>query len=402
MQQPGITSRIGRHIRLTRAAHESGVGSTPPFLVLFINSICNLTCDHCFYWRDLNQRNDLTCEEIKALSENLGPIDNLNLSGGEPFIRKEFAEIVRTFVQNNGVKQVYVPTNGYFTDRTEKALRSVLEEKDLMLFACELSLDGMPEYHNKFRGSDKSFEKAMETYDMLAALQKEDPRLRIHSISTATNQNMGEIWDLTSYLHERCPKMDHHNLAIIRGDRKDPGLLTPPIDQYRALSEHVREVWLDRDEGRFGAIVEPMLQWAKTESVLQSRQVVPCKAGVLAGVIYANGDVSVCEMHEPLGNLRNSSFREIWNSPKAQQMRAQISAKACWCTTEVFLWPSIVFQPLHLARSMIGGRVWEKPQTPAGYSAASFTGKPVASQVINIDHLSRSRETNASTASSES
>ena len=107
-------------------------------------------------------------------------------------------------------------------------------------------------------------------------------------------------------------------------------------------------------------------------------------------------------MHEPLGNLRDSTFREIWNSPKAQQMRAQISAKACWCTTEVFLWPSIVFQPLHLARSMIGGRVWEKPQTPAGYSAASFTGKPVASQVINIDHLSRSRETNASTASSES
>ena len=59
-----------------------------------------------------------------------------------------------------------------------------------MLFACEISLDGMPEYHDKFRGNAKSFEKAMETYDMLAALQEEDPRLRIHSISTATNENM--------------------------------------------------------------------------------------------------------------------------------------------------------------------------------------------------------------------
>lgn len=402
MQQPGIASRILRHLRLTRAARAPVDGNTPPFLVLFINSICNLTCDHCFYWRDLNQRNDLSYDEIKTLSENLGPVDNLNLSGGEPFIRKEFAEIVRTFIRNNGVKQVYVPTNGYFTERTEKALRSVLEEKDLMLFACELSLDGMPEYHNKFRGNKESFEKAMETYDMLAALQKEDPRLRIHSISTATNQNMGEIWELTSYLHERCPKMDHHNLAIIRGDRKDPSLLTPPIDQYRALSEHVRSVWLDRDEGRFGAIVEPMLQWAKTESVLQSRQVVPCKAGVLAGVVYANGDVSVCEMHEPLGNLRQASFREIWNSPKAEQLRAQISAKSCWCTTEVFLWPSIVFQPLHLVRSMIGGRIWAKPQAPAGYSAASFTGRPAPSQVINIDRLTRSHEDTASTVSSKS
>lgn len=402
MKQPGLGSRILRHLRLTRVARAPVEGSTPPFLVLFINSICNLTCDHCFYWRDLNQRNDLSFEELKKLSEDLGPIDNLNLSGGEPFIRKEFAEIVRTFIRNNGVKQVYVPTNGYFTDRTEKALRSVLEEKDLMLFACELSLDGMPEYHNKFRGNEKSFEKAMETYEMLAALQKEDPRLRIHSISTATNQNMSEIWELTNYLHERCPKMDHHNLAIIRGDRKDPSLLTPPIDQYRALSEHVRSVWLDRDKGRFGAVVEPMLQWAKTESVLQSRQVVPCKAGVLAGVIYANGDVSVCEMHKPIGNLRQASFREIWNSPKAQELRAQISAKSCWCTTEVFLWPSIVFQPLHLVRSMIGGRVWQKPQAPAGYSAASFTGGAVPSKVIVVDRTIHHREDTALTLPPES
>lgn len=369
-------------------------GTTPPFLVLFINSICNLTCDHCFYWRDLNQRNDLSYDEIKALSENLGPLEILNLSGGEPFIRKEFADIVRLFIRNNGVKQVYVPTNGYFTDRTEKALRSLLEEKDLMLFACELSLDGMPEYHDKFRGNDKSFAKAMETYEMLARLQEEDSRIRIHSISTATNQNLAEIWRLTEYLHEKCPKMEHHNLAIIRGDRKDPSLLTPPVEHYRALSEHVRAVWADREEGRFGAIVEPMLQWAKLENIKKTTQVIPCKAGVLSGVVYANGDVSVCEMHEPLGNLREASFREIWNAPKAQAVRAQVAAKACWCTTEVFLWPSIVFQPASLARSMIGGRVWSKGQVPAGFTAESFAAPsaPAATvTVIPLEAIDRKR-----------
>ena len=395
MKQPGLGSRILRHVRLTRTASAPVEGSTPPFLVLFINSICNLTCDHCFYWRDLNQRNDLSFEEIQALSADLGPVDILNLSGGEPFIRKEFADIVRTFVRNNGVKQIYVPTNGYFTERTEKAVRGVLEERDVMLFACELSLDGMPAYHDKFRGNDKSFAKAMETYDMLAKLQEEDPRLRIHSISTATNQNMGEIWDLTSYLHERCPKMDHHNLAIIRGDRKDQSLLTPPIDKYRALSEHVRTVWRDREEARFGSIVEPMLQWAKTEAVMQGKQVVPCKAGVLTGVVYANGDVSVCELHEPLGNLRDTSFRKLWNSPKAGQLRAQIAAKSCWCTTEVFMWPSIVFQPVSLARSMVAGRVWAKPQVPEGYSGASYSAPPAAAEVvarIPADQITRRRE----------
>jgi MoaA/NifB/PqqE/SkfB family radical SAM enzyme len=329
--------------------------------VLFINSVCNLTCDHCFYWRDLNQRNDLAFEEIQALSENLGPIENLNLSGGEPFIRKEFAEIVRLFIRNNGVKQVYVPTNGYFTDRTREAVLGVLEEPELDLFVCEISLDGAEDYHNKFRGNPKSFAKAMETHDMLAEIQKEDPRLRIHCISTATNQNLDEIRALTEYLYQRCPAMDHHNLAVIRGDRKDPSLLAPATDKYSALYDHIQAVWHEREKGRFGGVVEPMLQWAKIKTLEEKRQVVPCSAGVMTGVVYANGDVSVCELHKPLGNLREKTFREIWNSPEAAALRKRVACKECWCTTEVFLWPSIVFQPVPLARAAVGGKIWQKP-----------------------------------------
>ncbi len=340
-------------------------GDTPPFLILFVNSICNLTCDHCFYWRKLNQRDDLTFEELAALSRDLGPIENLNLSGGEPFIREDLAEIVRMFVRNNRVRQVYVPTNGYFVRRTEKAVRSVLEEEDLMLFACELSLDGTEEYHNRFRGNRKSFQKAMETYDMLAEIQRQDPRLRIHAISTATNQNLDEIHALTDYLLERCPAMDHHNLAVIRGDRKDASLLSPAIAEYRQLWRYVQERWQEREEGRFGGIVEPMLQWAKMRTMTDKRQVVACRAGVIAGVVYANGDVAACELHEPLGNLRQASFREIWSSSRATALRQRIAAKECWCTTEVFLWPSIVFQPFSLARAMIGGRIWRKRRSSA-------------------------------------
>lgn len=362
MNEISVAGRVNRHLRLTRQAGKSGEGETPPFLVLFINSICNLTCEHCFYWRNLNQRSDLTFDELKALSEDLGPIENLNLSGGEPFIRKDFAEIVRMFVQNNDAKQVYVPTNGYFTERTEQALRKVLEEPELQLFVCEISLDGAEEYHNRFRGNPRSFQRAMETYDMLARLQQEDPRLRIHAISTATNENIDQIRQLTDYLYERCPAMDHHNLAIIRGDRKNQDLLTPPLEQYDALARHIAARWRDREEGRFGAIVEPMLQWAKQRTLKERKQVIPCKAGVIAGVVYANGDVSVCEMHDPIGNLRNASFREIWNSEPAADLRQRIACKECWCTTEVFMWPSIVFQPGSLAKSMIGAQVWRKPE----------------------------------------
>ena len=46
---------------------------------------------------------------------------------------------------------------------------------------------------------------------------------------------MDEIANLTDFLHDRCPAMDHHNIAVIRGDRKNQGLAGPEVERYRAL-----------------------------------------------------------------------------------------------------------------------------------------------------------------------
>lgn len=355
--------RVTRHARLTwKNLAFPHPRSTPPFLILFINSICNLTCEHCFYWRNLNQRDDLKVEEIRALSKELGRIENLNLSGGEPFLRPEFAEICRFFIQNNAVEQIYVPTNGYFTERTITALKSVFEEKSLQLFVCELSIDGMPDYHNRFRGNPKSFEKLIETYEALAELQASDPRLRIHSISTVTNENLHEVKRLTTYLYERFPAMDHHNLALIRGDRKNPLLLCPNLAAYQELVHYSERLWAPREEQRYGSLVEPMLQWAKVKTAKQQTQVIPCRAGIMSGVVYANGDVSFCETHPPLGNLRQRSFREIWFSPQADALRKSVHSKECWCTNEVFMWPSINYQPVQLVKALVSSRAWAKAE----------------------------------------
>jgi MoaA/NifB/PqqE/SkfB family radical SAM enzyme len=346
--------RMRRHTRLTAMTYRGlSAPPSPPFLILFINSICNQTCEHCFYWRSLNQPDDLTVDELRSLSAELGPVENLNLSGGEPFLRKEFAEICAIFIRRNGVRQIYVPTNGSFADRTLAAVEAVLQEKTLDLFAVEFSLDGMPEYHDRFRGMKDAFARCMETYRALADLQRHDPRLRIHAISTATSENIEEIGKLTQYLFEHCPAMDHHNLALIRGDRKNPSLSGPALEQYRRLYELVKRTWAVREEGRYGSMVEPMLQWAKTRTVEERRQVIPCTAGRLTAVVYANGDVSVCENHPPLANLRRQSFREIWSSAEAMALRKSVAAKQCWCTNEVFLWPSIVYQPLQLANTFL-------------------------------------------------
>lgn len=376
-----IVNRLVRHARLTWTNYQDL--PSPPFLILFINSICNQKCEHCFYWRNLNRRDDLTKEELFALSNSLGRIENLNLSGGEPFLRPEFGEICRQFIRRNKVRQIYVPTNGYFTDRTVKQITETLKEKDLDLFVAEISLDGVGEFHNKFRGSPGSFDKAMQTYDALAMLQEKDPRLRIHAISTATDINMDEIRRLTTFLFDRCPKMDHHNLALIRGDRKNPSLQGPTLMQYRQLYEYVKRLWSTREEGRYGSIVEPMLQWAKTRTAQAAHQVIPCRAGVLSAVVYSNGDVSVCETHAPLGNLREKSFWEIWNSPEAHALRESIASKSCYCTNEVFLWPSITYQPARLVQAMVGARVWEKaPPLTEGERAALDSARTASAETL--------------------
>jgi MoaA/NifB/PqqE/SkfB family radical SAM enzyme len=200
----------------------------------------------------------------------------------------------------------------------------------------------------------------METYEALTELQKQDPRLRIHSISTATADNMDEIRRLTTFLYERCPAMDHHNIALIRGDRKNPTLKGPKLQEYRELLNYQARLWAPREQGRFGSIVEPMLQWAKLRTAEEERQVVPCRAGVLSAVVYANGDVGICENHPPLGNLRKKTFWEIWRSEEAQKLRHSIANKECYCTNEVFLWPSIVYQPTKLAQAIAGAKVWQK------------------------------------------
>jgi hypothetical protein len=102
-----------------------------------------------------------------------------------------------------------------------------------------------------------------------------------------------------------------------------------------------------------------MLQWAKSRTAATQSQVVPCRAGVLNAVVYSNGDVSVCENHPPLGNLRDKPFWEIWKSAEAAALRKSIAAKDCYCTNEVFLWPSITYQPNQLVRAMVGAKVWQ-------------------------------------------
>ena len=99
----------------------------PVYLIFFVTDVCNARCRHCFNW-SLNQKpNDLTLDEIENFSKQLDHIEWLALSGGEPFERKDLAEICGIFLKNNSVSQITIPTNGLSPKLIYNTIKQVLE-----------------------------------------------------------------------------------------------------------------------------------------------------------------------------------------------------------------------------------------------------------------------------------
>ena len=90
--------------------------SLPLHLILFVTDRCNARCGTCFYWQNLNQGESLEPGHVEKLSRSLERLVWLDISGGEPFLRKDLAWIVHQFVDRNGARLINIPTNAIQTD----------------------------------------------------------------------------------------------------------------------------------------------------------------------------------------------------------------------------------------------------------------------------------------------
>ena len=108
---------------------------------LFVTSACNSLCRTCFYWDELNQGRDLSFNQIARLSQTAPPFHKLWLSGGEPFLRKELAEIIELFYVNNGMRHVNLPTNGLLPAKLEQVVDGVLARCPELSIDLNFSLD---------------------------------------------------------------------------------------------------------------------------------------------------------------------------------------------------------------------------------------------------------------------
>ena len=128
-------------------------------VILFVTNACNLRCWFCCYADNLNQTKDIPFEDLLKLSATMPKFRALLLSGGEPFIRPKLDEIMLAFARNNGIKSIYIPTNGWYLDRTEAMCRSFLEQEREVMLTLSFSVDGLEATHDQIRtkGTKGSF-----------------------------------------------------------------------------------------------------------------------------------------------------------------------------------------------------------------------------------------------------
>jgi len=129
-----------------------------PVVVWNVGQRCNLKCVHCYSQsKDLEYPNELSTKEAKAMLDGLAeygaPV--ILFSGGEPLMREDLMELI-TYARNKGLRAV-ISTNG--TLITEEKAE---ELKKFGLSYVGISLDGLKETNDKFRGIEGAFDDALQ------------------------------------------------------------------------------------------------------------------------------------------------------------------------------------------------------------------------------------------------
>lgn len=322
----------------------------PVSVVHFLTNNCNARCTHCFIDFDDPQtfKGDLSVEEIDRVTRTVGwQLRNVNLTGGEPFLHKDIFEIARCYLENTGVRSIYITSNGYFTDRTQDLIERYLAERyerGHALFVS-ISIDDYPDAHDQNRKIKGLFQRAMQTLRMLDSYRG----WRIHAVANLTvipanYQRIGEIYD---YLVEK-EGIGSFTTVIMRDEgvaRIDSSLRADLSAAYRNLNQRIkRDLLSGRIRGFEGtgvgelANAKNVVMRNQIERAFESGEFIStCYAGETSLILEANGNVRPCEvLPTVIGNVRASGYDlgAVWKSGEALKARRDIVDTDCHCTYE--------------------------------------------------------------------
>ncbi len=341
----------------------------PVNLIFFVTGRCDSRCIHCFNWQALNQnKNELKLEEIEKFAKEFEDLPEVGFSGGEPLLRKDLEDIITIFEKECGTKNFGIPTNGLRPKQIAKEIENILEKHPKINLGINISLDGTKQIHDEIRGVKGSFEKALETYKLLAQLKKEQD-FGLKAVTTISNKNVENIPMLIDFVKKNMPAIDFQTFEIMRGSPKDKGITAPTIAQLKKVRPAIFASYKGSSFYRENSITSRIAISAKKfvfdkylEILEKKKQLFPCYVGTVNMVLTETGNLHFCELTPKIGNIRENSSEEILKGEKAERQRDSIRQKKCWCTHSCFqqnnmmftkrLWPKIA---LYIIKDLLPG-----------------------------------------------
>lgn len=139
----------------------------PSMVTFIVTWRCNLRCFMCDVWKKTDH-DDMTPEEAGAIFKQFPKLDTLRLTGGEPFLRRDFDQLVGSILDNVDPAVVHLTTAGVMYDRIVNFAKTFGSKK----LHIKVSIDGVGDRHDEIRGYRGLYNKSLRTLRTLAELRE--------------------------------------------------------------------------------------------------------------------------------------------------------------------------------------------------------------------------------------
>lgn len=324
---------------------------SPMTLTFSVTAMCQSHCKTCrigdMFCQDPSRaQKDLTLDEIEAIFKTMKPVYFFNISGGEPFMRKDLPEIVALACKYLKPRVVHTPTNGILSDRiienTEKIINIVRDYDPEVQFTVKPSIDGVGDKHDEIRGVKGNFAALTKTIEGLKKLEDKYDNFHLELGTVISNFNINDLDEIEDYVHSLGVESYRNEIAECRSEFfnfDDP--ITPPADVYkRLIRDFARKIEENIGKKKPLARTTEAMRLVYYDLAIQileeNRQVIPCYAGVSNAHINYDGGVWSCVVlayDHQLGNLRDFDydFQKLWQSEQAYEVRKYIRSNQCAC-----------------------------------------------------------------------
>ncbi len=323
------------------------------YMIFYITNRCNFRCNFCFYSEEIEKGlkpNEMSVEEIRKFAPTIGPLVQLSMTGGEPFIRKEFSEIAGILIDATDARWVTIPTNASVTNKMISFLEEILPRFPDTYFRLTFSIEGIGEVHDNLRSMPGSYKKIQKSYEVISPLRAKFSNLVLDCNSVFTSSSETYLLDTVKTLDKNF-NFDNMSITYARGNIKDEKLKNVSKTRYKLINDFLEL----REKNKEKRLLYPL--WRGVNSVTRTNLmrtvfddefVSSCVAGRKLLVVSETGEVQPCEiLGKSIGNLRNHNWdlTKLLKENSVKNMQKWIKDTKCKCSFECALAANVIWKP---------------------------------------------------------